>query len=136
MLKFRHCIFVIALCTLVIHLNLAQSLDPSSQSVNTKTKAKTFIDFFLPTPLHGELSMDAWGASNVLPRDNQNGLEDTTIKQYCYWDGKIIKAADGKYHMFASRWNESSGHNGWFGSVAIHAVSDSLMGPYVCQPLE
>lgn len=131
MLKFRHCIFVITLCSLVIHPTLAQLPDPSSQSVNTQTKAKTFIDYFLPTPPHGELSSNVWGASNVLPRDNQNGLEDTTIKQYCYWDGQIIKASDGKYHMFASRWNESSGHNGWFGSVAVHAVSDSLLGPYV-----
>jgi hypothetical protein len=95
------------------------------------TQAKTFIDYFLPTPPHGELSRDAWGAPNVLPRDPQNGLEDTTIKQYCYWDGQIIKAPDGKYHMFASRWNESRGHGGWFGSVAVHAVSDSLMGPYI-----
>ena len=92
---------------------------------------KTFINYFLPTPPHGELSRDAWGATDVLPRDPKNGLEDTTIKQYCYWDGQIIKAADGKYHMFASRWAESRGHGGWGGSVAVHAVSDSLMGPYI-----
>jgi len=101
---------------------------------------KTFINYFLPTPPHGALSRDAWGATNVLPRDPKNGLEDTTIRQYCYWDGQIIKAPDGKYHMFASRWAESRGHNGWFGSVAVHAVSDSLMGPYVdkglCWPNE
>jgi hypothetical protein len=94
-------------------------------------RPKTFIDYFLPTPPHGELSRDAWGAKNVLPRDPKNGLEDATIKKYCYWDGQIIKAPDGKYHMFASRWAESRGHGGWFGSVAVHAVSDSLMGPYV-----
>ncbi len=82
-------------------------------------------------PPHGDLSKHAWGAPNVLPRDPQNGLEDTTIKKYCYWDGQIIKAQDGKYHMFASRWNESAGHNGWFGSQAVHAVSDSLTGPYI-----
>ena len=29
---------------------------------------KTFIDYFLPTPIHGHLSADAWGAPNVLPR--------------------------------------------------------------------
>jgi hypothetical protein len=90
-----------------------------------------FIDYFLPTPPHGALSGDAWGAPNVLPRDPNNGLEDKTIKQYCYWDGQIIKVPDGKYHMFASRWSESRGHGGWFGSVAVHAVSDSLMGPYI-----
>ena len=97
----------------------------------TQAVPKTFIDYFLPTPPQGALSRDAWGAPNVLPRDPKNGLEDTTIKKYCYWDGQIIKARDGKYHMFASRWAESRGHNGWFGSVAVHAVSDSLMGPYI-----
>jgi hypothetical protein len=96
---------------------------------------KTFIDYFLPTPVVGALTTNIWGATNVLPRDSQNGLEDPTIKKYCYWDGQIIKATDGKYHLFASRWRESAGHNGWFGSLAVHAVSDSLMGPYVDQGL-
>jgi Carboxylesterase family len=77
-----------------------------------------------------QLAHGAWGATNVLPRDVQNGLEDAGNK-YCYWDGQIIKASDGKYHMFASRWSELRGHNGWFGSVAVHAVSDSLTGPYL-----
>jgi len=96
-----------------------------------KAEPKTFIDYFLPTPTHGSLTRDVWGADNVLPRDTKNGLEDTTMKQYCYWDGQIIKAPDGKYHLFASRWGQSRGHNGWFGSVAVHAVSDSLTGPYI-----
>jgi len=60
------------------------------------------------------------------------------MKRYCYWDGQIIKAPDGKYHMFASRWDQARGHNGWFGSVAVHAVSESLTGPYedkgICWP--
>ena len=93
---------------------------------------KTFVDYFLPTPIHeGGLSKEAWGAPNVLPRDPQNGLEDTTMKQWCYWDGQIIKGPDGKYHMFASRWDQAKGHNGWFGSVAVHAVSDKVTGPYI-----
>ena len=96
---------------------------------------RTFISYFLPTPPHGELVRETWGATNVLPRDAQNGLEDTTMKNYCYWDGQIIKAPDGKYHMFASRWDEARGHGGWFGSVAVHAVSESLTGPYVDQGL-
>jgi hypothetical protein len=99
------------------------------------TQPKSFIHYFLPTPPQGDLSRDAWGATNVLPRDSRNGLEDTTLKQYCYWDGQILKAPDGKYHLFASRWDESRGHGGWFGSVAVHAVSDSLLGPYVDQGL-
>lgn len=94
-------------------------------------KPKTFIDYFRSIPPHGALSQDAWGAPNVLPRDPQNGLEDTTMKQWCYWDGQILKGPDGKYHMFASRWDEAKGHKGWGNSVAVHAVSDSLLGPYV-----
>ena len=33
--------------------------------------------------------------------------------------------------MFASRWNQTNGHRGWSGSLAVHAVSDKLIGPYV-----
>jgi hypothetical protein len=121
---------LLALLTVPI---LAQTPGAAATTPDTRpaTQPKPFISYFLPTPPQGELVRDAWGATNVLPRDIRNGLEDTTIKNYCYWDGQIIKATDGKYHMFASRWNESRGHNGWFGSVAVHAVSDSLFGPYV-----
>jgi hypothetical protein len=82
-------------------------------------------------PIHGTLDAKAWGAPNVLPRDPQNGLEDPTIKKYCYWDGQIIKAQDGKYHMFASRWDQARGHGGWGGSLAVSAVSDDPTGPYI-----
>ena len=92
---------------------------------------KTLIDYFLPMPIRGALSKDVWGAGNVLPRDPQNGLEDTTIKQWCYWDGQIIPGPDGKYHMFASRWDQSRGHGGWGGSLAVHAVSGNIIGPYI-----
>lgn len=91
---------------------------------------KTLIDYFLPMPIQGRLAKDVWGADNVLPRDPQNGLEDATMKQWCYWDGQIITGPEGKYHMFASRWDQSRGHNGWFGSLAVHAVSDNIIGPY------
>src|SRR5581483_9110882 len=93
--------------------------------------AKTFIDFFLPMPINGSLTKDVWGAATVGPRDPKNGLEDETMKQWNYWDGKIIKAPDGKYHMFASRWEQSRGHSGWGQSKAVHAVSDKLIGPYL-----
>jgi hypothetical protein len=77
------------------------------------------------------LTTNAWGAPNVLPRDPQNGLEDPTMKQWCYWDGQIIKGPDGKYHMFASRWDQARGHGGWGNSLAVHAVSDNPVGPYI-----
>ncbi|MBN1605535.1 MAG: glycoside hydrolase family protein [Polyangiaceae bacterium] len=83
-------------------------------------------------PIINQLTSDGWGASNVQPRDQDNGLEDKTNKSWSYWDGRIIKAADGKSHLFASRWSQSAGHNGWFGSSCVHAVSDSnILGPYV-----
>jgi hypothetical protein len=103
----------------------------STLGVSSPAADKTLIDYFLPTPIHGRLTMDAWGAPNVLPRDPQNGLEDSTIKQWCYWDGQIIKGPEGKYHMFASRWDQSRGHSGWGGSAAVHAVSDKPTGPYL-----
>jgi hypothetical protein len=97
----------------------------------TSHAEKTLIDYFLPTPIVGKLSSDVWGAPGIFPRDPKNGLEDETIKQFCYWDGQIIKAPDGRYHMFASRWDQAKGHNGWGTSAAVHAVSDSPVGPYI-----
>src|SRR4051812_49860545 len=92
---------------------------------------KSLIDYFLPMPVQGKLTKEAWGTDNVLPRDPRNGLEDATMKQWCYWDGQILKAKDGRYHLFASRWDQARGHNGWFGSSAVHAVSNNPVGPYI-----
>jgi hypothetical protein len=92
---------------------------------------RTLIDYFLPMPIQSPLVSNVWGAPGVFPRDPQNGVEDTTMKQWCYWDGQIIKGLDGKYHMFASRWDQAKGHNGWFGSSAVHAVSAKVGGPYI-----
>ena len=92
---------------------------------------KIFIDYFLPTPIVSPLSTTAWGAATVGPRDQKNGLEDPTMKQWDYWDGQIIHGSDGKYHIFASRWDQSFGHNAWFRSKAVHAESSSLLGPYI-----
>jgi hypothetical protein len=105
---------------------IACSIGASSHAAD-----KTLIDYFLPTPIRSPLVTNVWGAPGVFPRDPQNGLEDTTMKQWCYWDGQIIKSSDGKYHMFASRWDQARGHNGWFGSLAVHAVSDNVIGPYL-----
>lgn len=105
-------------------------------SFGQETRApKTFIDYFLPTPIVGSLSTNEWAAPEVGPFDPQNGLEDTSLKNWCYWDGQILKAKDGKYHLFASRWDQARGHGGWGGSKAVHAVSDNLIGPYRDQGL-
>ena len=128
---------------------LIKSLVVMSLSIGVSTFAanKTFIDYFQPTPIIGSLTTNTWGAAGILPRDPMNGLEDQSLKdlpltttnaqpddaakKWYYWDGQIIKSPTGKYYMFASRWDQAKGHGGWFGSSAVHAVSDNLFGPYV-----
>ncbi len=97
--------------------------------------AKSFVDYFLPTPQGSPWLGTVWGAPDVGPRDSDNGLEDRTMKKWCYWDGQIIRGKDGRYHLFASRWDQSQGHRGWVNSQAVGAVSDKLTGPYVDQGL-
>ncbi|HWU39175.1 MAG TPA: hypothetical protein VN203_16145, partial [Candidatus Acidoferrum sp.] len=96
---------------------------------------KTLIDYFLPMPIQSPLVSNVWGAPGVFPRDPQNGLEDTTMTKWCYWDGQVIKGTDQKFHMFASRWDQAKGHGGWWGSLAIHAISEKAIGPYIDQGL-
>jgi len=99
-------------------------------------------------PIVGKLSKTVWGATTVGPRDPANGLEDNGAnggvgpqqETYFYWDGKIIKGEDGKYHLYASRWLHSNGFGppgggstGWEKSIPMQAVSDDVMGPYVTQ---
>ncbi len=94
----------------------------------------SFMDCFDPIPITDSLSSDAWGADLVGARDQSNGLEDKTMSDFAYWDGGIIKSDEnGKYYMFASKWDQSKGHNGWKNSVAIYATSDNLYGPYIEQ---
>jgi hypothetical protein len=91
----------------------------------------SFKDYIRPMPMAKGLSTTAWGAAEVGPRDTGNGLEDPTMRQWNYWDGQIVKAKDGKYHLFASRWPQDKGHGDWWNSKAVHAVSDRVTGPYV-----
>lgn len=96
-------------------------------------KTKTLIDFFLPFEKRAPLVTEGiWGDAAVIPRDTANGLEDTSMKNWCYWDGKIVKDDAGKYHMYASRWSQEFHHSvGWNNdSKGVHAVSDNLYGPY------
>ena len=116
---------------LTIALSLLSGIGGVSFSQAQETNpAKTFIDYFQPIPINGALSKEIWGAQTVGPRDPKNGLEDVTMKQWDYWDGKIMKGVTGKYYMFGSRWEQSNGHKGWLQSKAIYAVSDKLFGPY------
>ncbi|WP_179041683.1 glycoside hydrolase family protein [Sphingobium lactosutens] len=91
---------------------------------------KAFIDYFKPTPVKGRLSKTVWGAKDVGPRDTRNGLEDASLTEWNYWDGQILRGADGKYRMFASRWDQALGHDAWKKSLAVRAISDAATGPY------
>jgi hypothetical protein len=92
---------------------------------------KPFISYFRPTPVTGALSVSAWGAATVGPRDPDNGLEDRTLAKWNYWDGVILKAPDGSYRLFGSRWEQEKGHGEWWNSKAIVAASTKLTGPYL-----
>ena len=56
------------------------------------------------------------------------------MEDYYVWDCSVIKA-DGKYHMFSSRWPKEYGF-GWnwlFHSEIVHSVSVKPEGPYMFQ---
>ncbi len=91
---------------------------------------KPFMAYFQPISISNQLSKDIWGAAAVGPRDPTNGLEDPSMKHWNYWDGAILRGEDGKYRMFASRWDQAKGHRDWYNAQAIEAVSDSALGPY------
>ena len=100
-------------------------------------KPKQFMDCILPAPIVETLNVQCWGAEKVGARDQGNGLEDRTMTEYSYWDGAILKhPEDGRYYLFASRWDQKGGHwgnaegPGWRGSQAVYSVSDALLGPY------
>jgi hypothetical protein len=109
---------------------------------------RPLISYFQPMPIVGTLSKTVWGASTVGARDPANGLEDNGAnggvgpqqETYFYWDGKILKGEDGKYHLYGSHWLHSigfgppaGGSTGWETSIPMEAVSDNVMGPYVSQ---
>ena len=106
------------------------------------------INYFEPMPIVGKLSKTVWGAGTVGPRDPANGLEDSGAsggvgpqqETYFYWDGKILKGEDGKFHLYAARWLHSNGFGppaggstGWEKSIPMQAISDDVMGPYTTQ---
>ena len=108
----------------------------SAFSVSKVQAAQQLMDYFQPTPIIGSLSSTCWGAAQVGPRDQSNGLEDKTLANWVYWDGSIVKESDSSYHLFAARWNQADGHSGWqYDSHCIHATSRALIGPYTDQDL-
>jgi hypothetical protein len=122
---------------------------PRAATAQATGAAKTFIDYFQPTPITScGLTTSTWGCtatgstpqycvagSGVVPRDTCNGIESPTNPPgYYYWDGTLIHAADGTYHLFADRWPGSEGFSSWGNSDPIHATGGTNpLGPFTDQ---
>ena len=67
--------------------------------------------------------------ARLLPANYESGFRQN---DYWVWCGSSIKGDDGKYHIFASRWSNSTGFSPYWltNSEIVHAVSDSPEGPY------
>ncbi|MDZ8120012.1 glycoside hydrolase family protein [Pontiella agarivorans] len=106
--------------------------DPAPAAPQKTWNGVDFRTYILPMQPQGPLVSEGIWGEDILPRDPKNGLEDTSMKNWCYWDGSIVKDDAGKYHMYASRWTQTVPHSlGWKeNSKGMHAVSDNIMGPY------
>jgi lysophospholipase L1-like esterase len=67
--------------------------------------------------------------ARLLPAHYENGFR---MSGYWVWCGSSIKGDDGKYHIFASRWSNSTGFSPYWltNSEIVHAVSERAEGPY------
>lgn len=67
----------------------------------------------------------------VFPYQTSTASIALELPDHYVWDCSVLKA-EGKYHMFSSRWRKELGF-GWnwvFHSEIIHSVSDQPQGPY------
>ena len=97
------------------HVWLASLLVSVSLGMSTAAQAKPFEEYIKPMPTVAALSSASWGVTDtpgVIPRDISNGIESAmgagVHPQWYYWDGQIIGAKDGKYHMFMSTFDANS----------------------------
>ena len=120
-------------------VRLAVAALAASACLSGTANAKPFMEYLKPTPTVAPLSSASWGVAGVLPRDLSNGIESAkgagVHPDYYYWDGQIIQAKDGKYHLFMSTFSGNTNFGtGWQSSDAYHAVSQSnVLGPYLRQ---
>ncbi len=75
------------------------------------------------TPADDNVFNQNWGVS---PREGAFKMDDWIV-----WGGSVIKAEDGKYYMFASRWPKKLSMGAWVtNSEVVLAVSEKPEGPY------
>lgn len=69
---------------------------------------------------------DNWDRS---PKQGAFSMDDWIV-----WGGSVIKAEDGRYYMYASRWPKRLSMRAWItNSEVVVAVSDEPRGPYTFQ---
>lgn len=75
-----------------------------------KSDGEDFHSRLMPAPLNGGFRLDG----------------------YWVWCGSVIKGDEGKYHMFASRWPNSTPFSPYWltNSEIVHAVSNTPEGPF------
>lgn len=127
----KHILTILLLLSLTItssslHAQVTERTLP--EEWNSLVKGGRFMDRFLPMKGHNR-SSDTWGATGVIPRFTDNGIED---RIWSYWGGNIVKGDDGLYHLMVCGWLESSpkGHMEWPDSYVFNTVSDNPTGPF------
>ena len=80
------------------------------------------------------------GPAQPLPVTSRASLADHTARAHVFadpdwfqWGGSVVLGADGRYHMFYSRWRRDNprGMKGWlYESQIARAVADTPEGPY------
>lgn len=64
-------------------------------------------------------------------QEMKSGPYITADKDWYYWCPSVLKAADGKYHMFHTRWPRAIGFHSWRSlSEIVHQVADKPEGPF------
>ncbi len=88
---------------------------------------KTFISLLALTVVLQAEDLDLGARVQPLPAANRFAEEG-----YFVWGGAPVKGADGKYHVFYSRWAVKYGFApGWaIHSEIAYAVADKPAGPY------
>ena len=91
---------------------------------------KTLIDYFLPMPVHGHLTSDAWGAPErppARPAERPGRQHDEAMVLL----GRPDHQGSGRQvSPVRQPLGPGAGPRRMVGSAAVHAVSDNPIGPY------
>lgn len=79
--------------------------------------------------MKGRPAMDIRARLRPLPPHASFRLQD-----WITWCASVCRTADGRCHLYASRWPRALGHNAWVThSEVVYATADQPLGPYTLQ---